>query len=1054
MKKEHLKKEACYNASKNSFFNLRIIVVLIVALLSYTQILQAKHYYPAGVENEIQQTNKEITGVIKDRTGEPVIGASIRVKGTGNGAMTDIEGKYTLRNVPSDAVLIISYLGMKTQEIEVADRSVINVSLEDASVMMDEVVVVGYGTQRKVNLTGSVSAVNFDEQLSSRSLSNTSLALQGKVAGLAISQNSGMAGRNDVEMLVRGMGTVNNSKPLVVVDGMPDVDINRLNMDDIESISVLKDASSAAVYGSRAANGVILVTTKSGKGSKSQINASASYTIGKPTYEYNMMADYPRSLTLLQRDAAVNTLPENFTFKNGTIDQWMALGMIDPFLYPNTDWYDVILRDSEIQKYNVSASGGNDISNYYISVGVLDEQGLLINNDYTRYNARINYEAKIRPTITVGARFAGDWSKMQYALTSNFDGTISPSEMRYAIAGITPYDPVTGYYGGVMAYGEDPMAFNPYSAYTNQLTQQQRQEANANMYINWTPVKGLTASLDYALKYYNDFRYKADIPTHAYNFQTNAPGSVAYVAANAGIQNYTYSGYKTQMTGRLNYNITLWDNHEFTFLGVYSEEYWYDRYQMSGRADRIHPSLTEIDGALTNEQTTAGYSNAEALISYIGRINYVAFRRYLLELNLRSDGSSKFLEGYRYGFFPSASLGWIFTEESFINSVTSSWLSMGKFRASYGTLGNNSGVTRYEQQETLAAASYMMDEAVVKGLVNKKMVNRDFSWEETQVLNLGLDLGFLSNRLSTEIDFYDRLTTGMIRPSEMSIHLTGAYDAPRRNIGNLRNRGIEGNFTWRDQIKDFKYTINVNAAYNSTVLEKWNEYLGRGSTSNSAYVFINMPYNYVYAYEAIGIAQTWEDIYNAAPQGAQPGDILYKDLNGDGQIDENDRRTYPNIQRDRPTTNFALNANMEWKGFDLAIMLQGAAGRKSFWLTSDNNSDLMIARQATNWSHWTEPWSLENRDGAWSRLGGYNNRRESTFYLDNMAYLRLKNIQIGYNLPQSFLNKIKLASVRAYFSADNVATITRFRGLDPEKRDISDGYPLVRTFTFGINLGI
>ena len=1038
------------NMFRRTFRNFRIIALLMLFGLYQASYVKS---YSQNTATESRQ-KIDITGLITDKTGESVIGATILVKGTGDGAMTNIDGRYSLKSVSSNAVLVISYIGMKTQEIKVSGRSVVNVILEGQAVEIDELVVVGYGTQKKANLTGAVSTVRFDEQLSSRSLPSASLALQGKVPGLAISQNSGMAGRNDVEMLVRGMGTVNNSKPLVVVDGMPDVDINRINMDDIANISVLKDASSASVYGSRAANGVILITTKSGKANKSQINASASYTVGKPTYEYNMMADYPRSLTLLQRDASVNTLPANLTFKNGTVDQWMALGMIDPFNYPNTDWYDVILRDAETQKYNVSATGGTDNSNFYISVGVLDEKGLLINNDYTRYNTRVNLETKIRPKLTIGTRFAGDWSKMQYALTSNFDGTIAPSEMRFAIAGVTPYDPLSGYYGGVMAYGEDPMAFNPYSAYNNQLTKQQRQEVNASMYVNWEPIRGLTASVDYALKYYNDFRYKADIPAHSYNFQLDMPGSIAYVPQNAGIQNYTYSGYKTQLTGRLNYNITLWDNYAFNFLGVYSEEYWYDRYQMSGRLDRIHPSLHEIDGALTNEQTTEGYSNTEALKSYIGRVNLVAYQKYLLEFNLRSDGSSKFLGGYQYGFFPSASIGWVFSEEAFLESIKNSWLSSGKLRASYGNLGNNSGVGRYEQQETLSATNYMMDGSVVKGLVNKKMINRDFSWEKTEVLNLGLDMGFLSNRLTAEVDFYDRLTTGMIRPSEMSIHLTGAYDAPRRNIGNMRNRGAEGNFVWRDKIKDFKYTVNANISYNTTVLEKWNEYLGSGTTSNGAYVFINMPYNYLYAYEAIGIAQSWQDIYNATPQGAQPGDILYKDLNGDGKIDGNDRKAYTDIQRDRPTTNFALNTSMEWKGFDLSIMFQGTAGRKSFWLTSDNNPDLMIARQATNWAHWTEPWSLENRDGAWARLGGYNNRYESTFFLDNMAYLRLKNVQLGYNIPTAVLKRLHISSLRTYLSADNVVTFTNFRGLDPEKRNISDGYPLVRTFTFGFNIGI
>jgi TonB-linked SusC/RagA family outer membrane protein len=689
----------------------------------------------------------------------------------------------------------------------------------------------------------------------------------------------------------------------------------------------------------------------------------------------------------------------------------------------------------------------------------MDERGMIMNNDYSQYNARINYDAKIRPNITVGARFSGNWSDMQYAQNSQYQNSVDANQMRYATAGILPYDPETGYYGGAMAYGENLQVFNPYSMYTNDLIHKRRQEANGNIFLDWNLVKGLNARIDYSINYYNDFRYAAPTPTDAYNFQTESFTATSYVASTAGVENQTTTGHKTQFSARLNYDFTIAENHNITLMGAYSREYWYSRYQLSSSLDRIHPSLSEINATLKDPSglSVAGYSSEEGLISYIGRINYVAYQRYLLEMNLRTDGSSKFLEGHRYGFFPSASAGWIFTEESFVNSWTESWMNHGKFRASYGTLGNNSGVNRYEQLEVLSSASYIIDGEIVKGLVNKKMVNSDFTWEETSVLNLGLDMTFINNKLSAEIDYYDRLTTGMHRPSDMSIHLTGAYSAPRKNIGNLRNRGIEGNFTWRDRKGDFNYTINLNASYNATVLEKWNEYLGRNQAddNSSSLAFINMPYGYVYAYEAIGIAQTWNDIYEATPQGAQPGDLLYKDLNGDGKIDDNDMRAYPYVQTDRPTTNFALNSTFQWKGFDVALMFQGAAGRKTFWLTGNNNSNLAAdGRLAVTTEHWTEPWSIENRDGTWTRMGSANNRKPSTFYLDNLAYLRLKNLQLGYSIPGTFLQKIKIGAFRVFVSMDNLFTISAFRGLDPEKSNVNDGYPLMRTFTCGLNIGL
>ena len=997
---------------------------------------------------------KAITGTVKDKTGEPVPGVSVVVKGTTIGTITDIDGVFRI-NLPADAkTLMFSFVGMKSQEIPVGNNTTFKIVMEEETVGVDEVVVVGYGTQKKVNLTGAVSAVKMDEKMVSRPVANVSSGLQGLVPGLAISQNSGMAGKNDVSMIIRGMGTVNNAKPLVVVDGMPDVDINRLNMNDIESISVLKDATSSAVYGSRAANGVILITTKSGKGQKTRINVTSSYGVESPTKSYEFMADYPRALTLEQRLAAVNTLRSNYIFKDGTIDQWMAMGMIDPIRYPNTDWWNIIMRTGSVQNHNITASGSNENSNFFISVGLLDEKGLQINNDYKRYNARFNYDYKVRKNMNVGAKFSGNWSKYTYALEDGFTDDNSTNtagfDMQYAIAGILPYDPTTGYYGGVMAYGEDVQAYNPYTLYVNSLNYQNRQEANVSGYWDWTPIKGLTARVDYAINYYNQFRYSANIPNTSFNFQTNSFGSRVYVGTNAGIGNYTNTGYKTQLNGRVNYQTTIAKNHDISAMFAYSEEYWYDRYQSGTRLDRLHPSLHELDAALQGTMTAGGNSSTEGLRSYIGRLNYTAFDKYIFEANFRYDGSSKFLPGSRFGFFPSASFGWRFTEENFLKQYTDSWLTNGKFRFSYGGLGNNSGVDRYEQQETLAEGHYMIGGVITKGLVNSKMVNTDLSWETSYVMNVGLDLGFLNNRFTTEIDYYDRLTTGMNRPSQMSILLTGAYDAPRKNIGDLRNRGVEVNLNWKDRFKKVDYSVNFNASYNRTLLEKWSEFLSRG------YTFLNMPYHFLYTYEDAGIAQTWEDIYNATPQGASPGDILRKDLNGDGKIDGNDKKAYPNIQRDRPTANFALNLNAAWKGFDVSALFQGATGRKDYWINIYNNVNFASSRYAATWDHWNNPWSVQNRDGEWPRLGGSNNREETTFWLDDMSYVRLKNVQLGYTLKEKgWLKATGIEDIRLYFSGENLTTFTKYRGLDPEKNsNASDAYPLVKTFSFGINIGI
>lgn len=1032
-----------------------ILPVLILSAGSFTNVVAKK--LPATVAVSFQQDtarHQSISGQVTDAGQQPLPGVSVSLKGSSSGTVTNAAGRYSLRVPASKGTLVFSSMGYVKKETAFSGTATLNVILESDQKALGEVVVVGYGTQKKVNLVGAVSVVKMDEKITSRSLPNTSSALSGLVPGLSVAQSSGMAGNNAASLIIRGLGTVNNASPLVVVDGMPDVDINRINMNDIETISILKDATSASVYGSRAANGVILITTKSGKGQrKTMISFSGSYGTEVPTRSYEFMADYARALTLHQRAAAVNTLRANYNFRDGTIDQWMAMGMIDPLRYPNTDWWDVVMRTGGIQNYNLSASGGTENSNFFISAGIMDEKGLQINNDYKRYNARFNYDNKLRKNVNAGLRFNGNWSKYTYALADGFtDDDASNTagfDLQFAIAGITPYDPLTGYYGGVMAYNEDPQAYNPYTVYQNMLSRQNRQEANAMVYVDWEPIKGLTGRIDYTLNYYNQFRWNANIPNRSFNFQTGTFGSRVYVGDNAGVGNYTNTGYKTMLNGRLTYHRNFGTDHDLTLLGVYSEEFWYDRFQGAFRNDRLYPTLHEVDAALTDIQSAGGNSSTEGLRSYIGRVNYTAFNKYLFEANFRYDGSSRFLPGQQYGFFPSVALGWRFTEEKFISAFTSRFLNSGKVRVSYGGLGNNSGVGRYEQQATLAASHYMIDGVISKGFVNEKMVNRDLSWESTRVLNTGLDLAFMNSRLMVELDYYNRLTSGMNRPSEMSILLTGAYNAPRKNIGNLRNRGVEANITWSEKVGDFGYGINVNASYNITTLEKWNEFLGRG------WVFLDMPYHFLYTYEDAGIAQTWQDVYNATPQGASPGDLIRKDLNGDGRIDGNDMKAHPGVQRDRPTTTAALNANFSWRGIDLSFLVTGATGRKDYWINNYNNINFGAQRYASTWNHWNDPWSVENRNGEWPRLGGSNNRVETTFWLDDLSYIRLKNIQLGYSFPKKLLDRIGIGSFRIFCATENIATITSFRGLDPELMgNRSNAYPLNRTYGVGLNMSL
>jgi TonB-linked SusC/RagA family outer membrane protein len=1006
-----------------------------------------------ALSNLASAQQKTVTGTVKDEAGEALSKISVTISGTQTGTTTDGLGKFKI-TVAVGSELIFTSATHETFRVKVDDRNDYLVALKPNSSSLNDVVVVGYGRQKKVNLVGAVSQVTVDEKVVSRALPNVSSALTGLVPGLQAVQSSGMAGNNEASLLIRGLGTVNNASPLIVVDGMPDVDINRLNLNDIETISVLKDATSASVYGSRAANGVILITTRSGKGAKkTSLNFTSNNSMVAPTRGIDFMEDYSRALTVQQRRTAVSTLQGNQLFRLGTVDEWMAKSMLDPLRFPNTDVWDVILRPGMYNNYNLSATGGNEATNFFISVGVKDEKGLQVNNDYKQYNARFNFDAKVKNNMNAGFRFNGNWSNWRYALSEGFNdpdaSNTAGNDLQYAISGLVPYDPKSGLYGGVMAYGEDPQAYNPYAQYILNPTRNNRQEANLQAYYDWSPIKGLTARADYALNYYNQFGYGAPTPAQAYNFQTASFGSRTYVGQNAGISNSTSTGFKTLLNGRLNYNTKIGRNHDIAAVVVYNEEYWYARSQGSGRNDRLHPSLTEINAALTDIQSTSGTSSTEGLRSYIGKFNYTAFNKYLFEVNFRIDGSSKFLDSSRYGFFPSAAFGWKFTEEKFIQKFTDKFLTNGKFRVSYGSLGNNSGVGRFEQQETLTNLNYVTGASVQRGFANAKMINRLLTWETTTVFNVGLDLSFMRNRLTATVDYYDRLTTGMNRPSEFSTFLTYAYNPPpRTNIGNLRNRGIELDLSWKDRIGKMQYGFNLNAAFNHTNLEKWNQLLLRGN------IFLGMPYQFVYSYEDIGIAQSWADIYKATPQGAAPGDLLLKDLNGDGRITADDRKAYSNLQQERPTTTFAFNGFLAYKGFDLTVFLQGATGRKDYWLNIYNNTNFNNARYAASWEHWTNPWSWDNREGLWPRLGGSgNNRQSTTFWLDDMSYLRVKNVQLGYTVNSKLLTKMGVTNLRIVGSTENLGTLTAFRGLDPEKQgDDNNVYPLNKSYSIAINL--
>ena len=794
------------------------------------------------------QQKFDIKGKVLDENAEALVGAMI-TNMTQSSGTTSVDGTFVMSANAGD-VIQVAFLGYISHEFKAdpAKKEVV-VRLRREDLILDEVVVVGYGTQRKVDLTGSISSVQFNDQLASRNQASLSSGLAGLATGLSVIQNSGMAGSDEASLMVRGIGTVNNAAPLIVVDDMPDVDINQINMEDVESISVLKDASAAAIYGSRAANGVILVTTKQGMSKDAILKFNFSKSVDTPVNPYTFMGDYARAMQLYQQRGDMSKYRDLVYFKDGTIDEWLAMQHVDAEKFPSTDWWDIIMRTGTTTKASLSVTGGEKKVRVYSSFSYLDKKGLQIYNDYTRYNARVNVTFDIRKNLKFNVKADGSWGKQHFYSETGFGSEI----LQYAIAGITPYDEETGRYGGTMAYGEDVSTINPLALYENSISQKIKKQVNSSANLTWKPIRDLSVQLNAALLYSNEFLKKAASPVQAYDFQKEQDIDYWYIPANEGVYNNTSESYKTQWNVRVVYEKKL-KKHQFSGTLLYNEEYWNKRFQNSYRRDSIHPSLGELDATLSGQQLTSGYSSEEGLRSVVGRFNYNALKRYLLSVNFRADGSSKFAKGHKWGFFPSASFGWRFSEEPFIKKAIGRFVSNGKLRVSYGTLGNNSGVELYEQLLTLANMNYIVDNEVVKGFVDKKLMNKDLSWETSKVFNVGVDFGFLRNRLAFEFDFYDRLTEGMIRPSDLSYLLSGAYDAPRHNMGNLRNRGLEGNVTWKDDWRGLRYKFNFNISYNRSRLESWSEYLSRGTK------YVGMPWGYTYGYVDVEIVQDWQTI--------------------------------------------------------------------------------------------------------------------------------------------------------------------------------------------------
>lgn len=981
---------------------------------------------------EAQIKGKPVTGIVVDSKGEPLTGVTVLLKATSIGTITDVNGKFTLETgSKSGPVLIFSYVGYDSQEVQITSQEEIRVVLVESNVMLNEVIVVGYGSQRKRDLTGSVSSVNTKE-LKTLPVPSIGDALQGRSAGVQV-LSAGAPGSN-VTLRIRGTGTINNSDPLLVIDGVPaNVSLNTISPDDIAGIEILKDASAAAIYGSRGANGVVLITTKKGAQERNTLEFKMFTGVQSVANRVEMLN--ASEFASLHNDMMTN---------NG---QALNPDFADPAgLGAGTDWLDAIFRNAPIQNYTLAYSGGNANSHYYVSGAILDQQGIVANTGYKRYTVQFNSDSRVF-----------DWLKFSNNLTLNHDvKTSGDYNIRNAMAAL-PAQPVynaDGTYSGPIGQ----------SSWVGDIT---NPIGKAMLVENSTKGYNALGNISAEINILKELKFKSTGGLEA-SFWDNRTWSPAYNwQPTPQASSYLFQQYNKGITylwdNYLTYDKYFNGNHHLTLLAGSSAQAFRKDY-MSGSAQGFSSTTTQQLNNGTTSKTLGGSANEWKLLSFIGRGNYNYKGRYLLTATLRRDGSSRFGSNNRWGWFPSASVAWRVSQEEFMNRYT--WLDDFKVRAGYGITGNQN-IGDYSFASVLQTIQYVFNGQVVNAVVPLAIPNPSVRWEQVEQSNLGFDASLINGRINLSLDAYIKNTNDMLVP--MSVPISTGYSdivVPSINAGKVRNKGVEISITSINTTGAIKWTTSANVAYNHNRVINLNDtiplYTGSiGLNQNLSIQNSGYPVNAFYGFVTNGLFQTQQEVDNYAVQvpGEDPfnrtsaGDIRFKDLNNDGKIDDNDR-TY--IGNPNPKFIFAINNTIEWRGFDLSIFLQGVYGNDIFNANRIYQEGMAVAQNQTTAT--LERWTGEGTSNTMPRAvfnDPNKNTRVSDRFIEDGSYLKIKNLTLGYTFRQKWLEKAKLSSARVYFSAQNLLTITNYSGFDPEVPvngiDLNV-YPVTRTVSAGINL--
>ncbi len=1007
---------------------------------------------------------RTISGTVADRKGQPVIGATVKVReNVKKNTVTDIDGNFSIADAPDSCILDISYVGYMPQEIQVVpDKNNYSIVMRVNHSVLDEVVVVGYATQKKVDLTGAVSSVSVDA-LEDRPITNATNALAGLAAGLTVTNSGGNTpGFEAQSILVRGQGTLNNAAPLVVVDGMTGIALSDINPQDIENISVLKDAASAAIYGSRAANGVILVTTRHGSERAPRVTYSGNVSFETVAKRLNLVTDYADFMEIQNAGLVANGQAPRFS--QGKIDEWRNDAGRNPTVYPNTDWQDHIYRNpSVVQNHNLSVTGGSKTVKYNISLGYVNNPGMIYYTDYQRYQLRSNVDVNIKPWLSVGTNLFGYIDKNNPSSENAAAGgdVIFGSGAFNTVPGMTLYDPATRLYGGIQNPEEENVSnFNPYRRQWFYKTEYptKTKRSVTKLYARLMPVKGLTIQGAFSYNYWERNVEHHLTDRDLFRFTFDGPVLIREGVVRTYIRRYNYKNTfrSSELSARYKFNLGKLDASVFAGMSQEYNKYDTDYYI---KYDLVDPSLGAIDAGMTNGSITGNY-NEWAMRSYFGRINLNWDNKYLLEANLRADGSSKFAPDNRWGYFPSISAGWRISQEKFMNG-TSSWLNQLKLRASYGSLGNNATTSYYMYQSLFATANYILNGNIAGGLAQTVLANPNLTWEKTYMTNIGLDFAFLNNRLSGSVDIYNKDTKGILISLPAPLE-HGTSIVPNQNAGEVNNKGLELDIRWNDRIGKVSYNVGFNMGFVNNKVTKF-----QGDVSSISGVYKTQegkPINQLYVITVDRIVRDQSDLdyvqslvdrnpnYFATYQRPELGDFLYRDANGDGKLDTNDRVEIGHGTLPRLT--YGANLGLSWNSFDFSVLFQGV-GNYQVYYNNQAFRFVTVMGQSLIKDITDNAWTPENPYGSKypilrNNANGKNNIASDAF-VHNAAYFRCKNIQLGYTVPKKVTKKFFVENLKIYTSIDNLFTITKYPGLDPEV-GASVGYPSVRQYSVGLNI--